>query len=46
MTEGTWGVISKSGIFTPAPSEEKARKWADYEFKTAIGDVGEVLHQQ
>lgn len=46
MTEGTWGVISRSGIFTPAKDEEQARKWADYKFKTVIGDVGESLHYQ
>jgi hypothetical protein len=47
VAEGTWGVMSESGIFTPAPKgEEQARKWAEYKFKTVIGDVGETLHCQ
>jgi len=38
-----WGVRSKGGIVTEAPSETKARRWAAYDFKHRIGDVGERL---
>jgi len=41
-----WGVRSKGGIVTEAPNETKARKWAGYDFKHRIGDVGEHLVKQ
>jgi len=41
-----WGLRSKGGIVTEAPNETKARKWAGYDFKARIGDVGEYLVKQ
>ena len=40
---GAWGVITKGGIFTEAESEQQAREWAGYDYKAAIGHVGETL---
>ena len=42
-----WGVLSASGIFTPAPKgEAQAREWANYKYPTTIGPIGEVVHYQ
>lgn len=38
-----YGLKSKGGIVTPAPTEEKAREWAGYDFKQRIGACGERL---
>lgn len=45
LIEGVWGVKSAQGVITVAPSLEKAEKWANYKFHTAIGDCGEELVQ-